>query len=96
MILFVFICLQAMDTLTTLLFLHHGVAEGNPLIKAVLAGSAHPGMDLALAKGLAIALGTLAWRSGRTVLLRKVNLVFAACVAWNLIATLVGPVATGR
>jgi hypothetical protein len=90
MILLVFICLQIMDTLTTLLFLQHGVAEANPLIRGVLAVTAHPRIALMLAKAFAIALATYAWRSGRTGLLWKVNLLFAACVAWNLIATLVG------
>jgi hypothetical protein len=90
MILLAFICLQVMDTLTTLLFLHNGVAEANPLIRGALAGSAHPGIALALAKTVAIALATFAWRSGRTGLLRKVNLLFALCVVWNLLATLVG------
>jgi hypothetical protein len=94
MILLAFICLQVMDTLTTLLFLHHGVAEGNPLIRAALAGSAQPGLALLLAKVFAIALATFAWQSGRTGLLRKVNLLFALCVAWNLVATLVGHTAT--
>jgi hypothetical protein len=94
MMLFVFICLQVMDTLTTLLFLHHGVAEANPLIRAALAGSARPGVGLVLAKVFAIALATFAWRSGRKGLLWKINLLFLLCVAWNLIATLVRHIAT--
>jgi hypothetical protein len=94
MILLAFICLQAMDILTTLLFLHHGVAEANPLIRAALTGSIQPAMALVLAKVLAIALATFAWRSGRTRLLWKVNLLFALCVAWNLAATLVEHAAT--
>jgi hypothetical protein len=94
MILFVFICLQVMDTFTTLLFLHNGVSEGNPLIRAALAGPAQPGMSLVLAKVFAIALATLAWRSGRTRLLRKVNLLFTLCVVWNLVASLVGHTGT--
>jgi len=94
MILVAFICLQVIDILTTLLFLHHGVAEGNPLIRAAMAGSVQPGMTLVLAKVFAIALASLAWRSGRTRLLRKVNLLFLLCIAWNLVATLVGHTAT--
>jgi hypothetical protein len=89
MILVAFICLQVMDTLTTLLFLHHGVAEGNPLIRSAMGGAAHPGVALMLAKAFATALATFAWRSGRTGLLRKVNLLFLLCVAWNLVAILV-------
>jgi hypothetical protein len=94
MTLVAFICLQVLDTLTTLLFLHHGVAEGNPLIRAAMAGSVQPGMALVLAKVFAVALAAFAWRSGRTRLLRKVNLLFLLCIAWNLVAALVGHTAT--
>jgi hypothetical protein len=90
MILVVFICLQVMDLLTTLLFLHQGVAEANPLIRAVLTGSARPGVSLVLAKAFAIALATFAWRSGRKRLLWKMNLLFLLCAVWNLVAILVG------
>jgi Domain of unknown function (DUF5658) len=90
MILLAFVFLQAMDALTTLLFLHHGVQEANPLIRAALAGSAHPGVTLALTKVFAVALATVAWRSGRKGLLLKVNVLFALCVAWNLVATWAG------
>jgi len=86
-----FICLQVMDTLTTLLFLRHGVPEANPLIGAALASSAGPGMALAVPKVLAIVMATVAWRSGRKRLLRKVNVVYVACVVWNLAAALPRP-----
>ncbi len=79
-----------MDALTTLLFLRHGVGEANPLIRAALAGAADPRIALALAKVLAVVLGTVAWRSGRTRLLGKMNVLFALCVAWNLVAAWVG------
>jgi hypothetical protein len=90
MTLFAFISLQVMDALTTLLFLHRGIGEANPLIRVALAGSADPRMALALAKGFAVALGTVAWRSGRRRLLGKMNVLFALCVAWNLMAAWVG------
>jgi hypothetical protein len=93
MSLLAFVFLQAMDVLTTLLFLHNGVTEANPLIRAVLAGPVHPGLSLLLAKCFSVALATFAWRSGRTNLLSKMNLLFAACVAWNLVAALAGPAA---
>ena len=89
-LLFVFIGLQVLDVLTTILFLHHGVSEANPLVRAVLAGSPSPGLALVPAKIFAIALATFAWRSGRRRLLWKINLVFVLCVAWNLIAAAVG------
>jgi Domain of unknown function (DUF5658) len=90
MILFSFICLQVLDGLTTLLFLRHGVGEANPLIRAALSGASDPRTALVLAKILAVVLGTVAWRSGRKRLLWKMNVVFALCVAWNLVAAWVG------
>lgn len=90
MILFTFICLQVLDGLTTLFFLHHGVSEANPLIRAALAGPADPRTALAVAKTVAVTLGVVAWRSGRKRLLRKMNVLFALCVAWNLVAAWVG------
>jgi hypothetical protein len=79
-----------MDTLTTLLFLHHGVHEANPLIKAALAISADPRVAVGVSKVLAIVLATFAWHSGRKGLLRKLNVLYLACVAWNLAAFWVG------
>ncbi len=75
-----------MDALTTVVFLHLGVQEGNPLIRAALAGFATPELALALPKIVAVALGLLAWRSGRMRLLRTMNVLFALCVAWNVVA----------
>jgi len=85
-LLFAFICLQMLDALTTLVFLRFGLSEGNPLIRLALGSSAQPAYALAAAKLLAVALGLFAWRSGRSALLRKMNLLFAACVTWNIVA----------
>jgi hypothetical protein len=62
------------------------VGEANPLVRAALAVCGHPVMALAGTKMAGLAPAWLAWRSGRHGLLRKINLVFAACVAWNLAA----------
>jgi len=86
MVLFIFIGLQVMDTLTTLLFLRHGIREANPLIGAALASWADPRIAVGLPKCFAIALATLAWYSGRKRLLRKVNLLYLGFVVWNLAA----------
>lgn len=86
---FAFICLQAMDTLTTLLFLRHGIREANPLIRAALV-SADPRIAVGLPKLLAIVLATVAWYSGRKKLLRKVNLLYLVFVVWNLAAAWAG------
>jgi hypothetical protein len=85
-ILFLFLSLQLCDAATTLAFLHRGVAEANPLIAGLMALVHSPALSLALIKLGACALGVFAWTSGRTRLLRRANLFFAACVAWNLLA----------
>ena len=85
-ILFLFFGLQVGDVATTLLFLRHGVAEANPLVAALIAFVVSPTLALALVKLGGCALGVYAWRSRRTRLLRRANLFFAACVAWNLVA----------
>jgi Domain of unknown function (DUF5658) len=90
MLLLLFIALQLMDGLTTIWFLRHGVAEGNPLIRAVLGLSASPAAGLAISKIAAVTLALLAWRSGRQRMLWLVNAVFAGCVFWNVAATALG------
>ncbi len=63
-----------------------GVEEGNPLIRWALASCSRPELALAAPKVLAIALGICAWRRRRMGLLRKMNVLFALCLVWNLAA----------
>ena len=81
-----FAALQVCDMLTTLLFLRHGVAEANPLMRAAITVASHPLIALALPKLAALALALYAARSGRTRLLARINVLFTCCVAWNLLA----------
>jgi Domain of unknown function (DUF5658) len=81
-----FVFLQFMDAVTTMVFLRFGVAEGNPLIRMALGSFGQPEHALLAAKLFAVALGIFAWRSGRTRVLRMMNLMFAACVVWNVVA----------
>lgn len=81
-----FAALQVLDVLTTLLFLHHGVAEANPLMRASLALARQPFLALAIPKAVALGLAFFAVRSGRKRLLARVNVLFTCCVAWNLLA----------
>jgi len=81
--LLLFIALQLCDALTTLVFLRHGVAEANPLIRFALGLSSSPAPPLLAVKAAGCAL---AWRSQRLRLLGRVNCFFAACVVWNLLA----------
>ncbi len=91
MLLLEFVALQLADCLSTLAFLHGGVGEGNPLIRAALAFTGQPATALVLTKVLGIALAMVAWRTGRLQLLRRVNVLFAAAVVWNLVALALGP-----
>ena len=85
-VLLIFFGLQLCDMVTTLAFLRHGVSEGNPLVAAVLLAATSPVLALAIVKAGGCALGICAWRTRRTQLLRRANLFFAACVAWNVLA----------
>ena len=87
MLLIQFICLQICDLVTTLVFLSMGVAEGNPLVRLALsAARAHPAVVLSAVKMAGIVGAWYAWHSGRRRLLSRINLMFAVCVAWNLVA----------
>lgn len=84
-----FLLLQLLDVATTLAFLWHGVEEGNPLVRLAITLTANPLAGLALVKVGALALGAFCWQTGRTRLLTRANVFFAALVAWNITAILV-------
>jgi hypothetical protein len=81
--------LQFLDLLTTLVFLLHGMKEGNPLVRFALNVAPNPLSGLLLVKLAAIGLGVFAWRAGRVRVLRRMNVLFAIVVAWNLAAMIV-------
>jgi hypothetical protein len=78
--------LQVLDFLTTIAFLLNGVQEANPLVKTAITVSSSPIAGLLAVKLLALGLGYYCWRVGKHALLSRINLLFAALVAWNLIA----------
>lgn len=82
----VFVFLQACDVLTTLILLHRGVGEANPLVRAAMQMVHQPAVALVALKIGACGLAWFAWRTERVRLLRKVNYWFAACVVWNAVA----------
>ncbi len=85
--------LQALDFLTTIAFLMTGVKEGNPIIRAILACSPSGVVGLMLVKAVAVLLGVYCWRMGRARTLTRINVLFAAVIAWNLVALIVGAAA---
>ena len=78
--------LQVLDFLTTVAFLLHGVREGNPLVRFFVAATNNPINGLLIVKLLAVLLGFYCWRMNKVRLLRRINIMFAALVAWNLVA----------
>lgn len=82
--------LQVLDFLTTIAFLLNGVREGNPIVRAAIHWTPHPLGGLLLIKIFAIGLGVFCWRLGRQRLLGRINVLFAAVVAWNLLALILG------
>jgi hypothetical protein len=81
-----FFYLQALDLLTTLAFLSHGVREGNPMVRLVLQAAPSPLGGLVALKLFAVGLALYCWRNGRLHLLGRMNVFFAAVVIWNLLA----------
>lgn len=84
--------LQALDFLTTVAFLLHGVHEGNPLVRMAMAYTDNPVSALVFVKVGAILLGVYCWRLRRARVLARMNILFALVVAWNLVALIVSAV----
>ena len=78
--------LQMLDFLTTVAFLLNGVEEGNPLVRWAIAAAPSPLLGLLFVKLLAIGLGIYCWQTGKLRLLSKINIGFAALIAWNLLS----------
>jgi hypothetical protein len=81
-----FAYLQALDVLTTIAFLDRHVAEANPLLRVFVERAPSPLAALLWAKALALALGGGCLLTGRTRVLSRANLFFAALIVWNLVA----------
>ena len=84
-LLFQFAYLQALDVLSTLAFLLNGAQEANPIVRLALKTGVSPLVSLVALKVLAVALAAYCVRRARHRLLSRVNVFFAALVAWNLI-----------
>jgi hypothetical protein len=84
--LLIFIVLQCLDVLTTLIFLNHGMAEGNPVVRWALSRAHAPWVGLAVSKLVAAMIGHYCWRSRRITLLKRANAGYSLVVGWNLVA----------
>jgi len=85
----IFVYLQLLDLLTTLVGFRVGAAEASPVIRILM--YAGPATGVVLSKLIALALG------GVCVYLRKENLIrgisywYGGLVIWNLMVILAGP-----
>lgn len=84
-----FLYLQVLDVLTTLAFLLNGVKEANPLVRIALEASPSPWIGLVALKVVAAILAIYCVRRSHLRLLARVNLFFAALIAWNLFVLIV-------
>ena len=78
----VFIYLQVLDFITTLIGMRLGLGEASPFIRWLM--QVGPGAGLALSKLVAFALGGACIWLKRRHLLRWVNYWYAGLVVWNM------------
>jgi hypothetical protein len=84
-----FIYLQVLDYLTTIAFLIHGVSEANPIVTWVMRESPSPLGGLLLVKVVAVLLALVCMAHAKQLLLRRVNVFFAALVAHNVVVLII-------
>jgi hypothetical protein len=82
----VFVYLQLLDLLTTLVGFRVGAAEASPFIRVLMHFG--PAAGVFLSKLISLALGALCVYTRRLRLIRWMNLWFGALVVWNLLVIL--------
>ena len=83
----VFVGLQLLDLLTTLVGFKLGAAEASPFIRVLM--HAGPATGVVLSKVLALALGGLCIYTGKSHLIRWISYWYGGLIAWNLMVMLV-------
>ena len=78
----IFLYLQVLDFLTTLIGMKIGLGEASPFIRWLM--QVDPEVGLALSKLLALILGGLCLWLNKRHLVRWINYWYAALVAWNM------------
>lgn len=85
----IFIYLQLLDLLTTLVGFRLGAAEASPFIRVLM--HAGPAAGVLLSKLVALALGGLCVYVKKLNLIRWVSYWYAGLVVWNLMVMLSTP-----
>ena len=89
----VFVYLQILDMLTTLLGLRLGAVEASPFVRLLM--HAGPAIGLTVSKVLALGLGAFCVYTRRFALIRLASYWYGGLVAWNLVILLALPVHVG-
>ena len=89
----VFVYLQLLDLLTTLIGLRPGAVEASPFVRLLM--HAGPAVGLTVSKILALALGAFCVYTRRLGLIRLASYWYGGLVAWNLAVLLALPVHVG-
>jgi hypothetical protein len=77
----VFVYLQLLDLLTTMIGFRLGASEASPFVRMLT--ELGPGLGVALSKGIAIGLGGFCVATRRLRLIVVINYWFALLVLWN-------------
>ena len=78
----VFLFLQVLDLLTTLVGFKLGLSEASPFVR--LLTTTGPLVGVVMSKGIAVGLGAVCVGTGRLKLISWINYWYAALVTWNL------------
>jgi hypothetical protein len=85
----VFIYLQLLDLLTTLVGFKVGVGEASPFIRVLM--HAGPATGVVLSKILALALGAFCVWANKAHVVRWISYWYGAIIVWNLSVMLAAP-----
>lgn len=85
----VFIYLQLLDLLTTLVGFKLGAAEASPFIRLMM--SAGPAAGVIMSKALALGLGALCVWANKPHVVRWITYWYSGLIVWNLMILLAVP-----
>ena len=85
----VFVYLQLLDLLTTLLGLRLGAAEATPLVRLMM--QAGPAAGVIASKMLALVAGALCIYANKAHVIRWISYWYGGLVIWNLMVMLAAP-----
>jgi hypothetical protein len=90
----IFVYLQLLDLLTTLVGFKMGAGEASPFIRALM--HAGPAMGVAMSKLVALGIGGACVWTNRPHLIRWISYWYGGLVVWNLMVMLQAPIQMAR